>query len=76
MLAPFKYGGYPLLLSAVTLPEDSEETNASHFLGPEKAPLLQVCTLKLTPSHFIHCCSASDAMPDMAGKDRMAVFCR
>ena len=42
MLAPFKYGGYPLLLSAVTLPEDSEESNASHFLGSEKAPLLEV----------------------------------
>ena len=42
VLAPFKYGGYPLLLNAVTLPEDSEETNASHFLGTEKAPLLEV----------------------------------
>ena len=42
VLAPFKYGGYPLLLSAVTLPEDSEESNAAHFLGSEKAPLLEV----------------------------------
>ena len=49
VLAPFKYGGYPLLLSAVTLPEDSEETNAAHFLGPEKAPLLEVRSFKLSP---------------------------
>ena len=46
VLAPFKYGGYPLLLSAVMLPEDSQETNAPHFLGPEKAPLLEVCTFR------------------------------
>ena len=42
VLAPFKYGGYPLLLGAVMLPKDSEESNASHFLGTEKAPLLEV----------------------------------
>ena len=42
VLAPFKYGGYPLLLGAVTLPEDFEESNAAHFLGSEKAPLLEV----------------------------------
>ena len=42
VLAPFKYGGYPLLLGAVTLPEDPEESNAAHFLGTEKAPLLEV----------------------------------
>ncbi len=45
VLAPFKYGGYPLLLNAVTLPEDSEESNAAHFLGTEKAPLLEVWCL-------------------------------
>lgn len=43
VLEPFKYGGYPMLLNAVTLPDDSvDDTEANHFLGPEKAPLLQV----------------------------------
>lgn len=42
MLEPFKYGGYPMLLGAVTLPEDdTEDTGLKHFLAPEKAPLLQ-----------------------------------
>jgi hypothetical protein len=42
VLAPFKYGGYPLLLGTVTLPQDSEESTTAHFLGTEKAPLLEV----------------------------------
>ena len=40
MLEPFKYAGYPMLLQAVTLPEDDNE--AKSFLGPEQAPQLQV----------------------------------
>lgn len=40
VLHPFKYAGFPLLLDAVTLPEDGTETE--HFLSPEKAPQLQV----------------------------------
>ena len=58
VLAPFKYGGYPLLLSAVTLPEDSEETNAAHFLGPEKAPLLEVCPFSSAPLRCQSICFA------------------
>lgn len=46
VLEPFKYGGYPLLLAAVTLPEDEGDApadgKAAHFLSPEQAPLLQV----------------------------------
>ncbi|GMH45130.1 hypothetical protein BSKO_13087 [Bryopsis sp. KO-2023] len=38
VLQPFKYAGYPLLLDAVTVPEDLE---GSHFLSKEKAPQLQ-----------------------------------
>lgn len=38
VLAPFKYAGYPMLLDAVTLPEDGA---GSHFLGPDRAPQLQ-----------------------------------
>ncbi|KAK9915634.1 hypothetical protein WJX75_001835 [Coccomyxa subellipsoidea] len=42
VLEPFRYGGYPMLLGAVTLPEDdTEDTGPKHFLAPEKAPLLQ-----------------------------------
>lgn len=42
VLEPFKYGGYPMLLDAVTLPDDdTDEAGANHFLAPEKAPLLQ-----------------------------------
>ena len=47
VLAPFKYGGYPLLLNAVTLPEDSEESNATRFLGTEKAALVVTCCKQL-----------------------------
>jgi len=43
VLAPFKYGGYPLLLNAVTLSEYSEESNAAHFLGTETAALVVIC---------------------------------
>lgn len=44
MLEPFKYAGYPMLLQAVTLPEDEYEAKqqGSAFLGPEQAPQLQV----------------------------------
>ena len=56
VLAPFKYGGYPLLLGAVTLPEDSEESNAAHFLGSEKAPLLEVWYCVLS------CCMLCDRL--------------
>ena len=69
VLAPFKYGGYPLLLSAVTLPENSEESNAAHFLGSEKAPLLEVwgCMLSchmLCDEHVhFYQCNHSYGMP-------------
>lgn len=54
VLEPFKYGGYPMLLSAVTLPEDNvDDTGPHHFLGPEKAPLLQVKALTPPPKHAI-----------------------
>ena len=47
VLEPFKYGGYPLLLAAVTLPDDRDapadgKKGPAHFLSPEQAPLLQV----------------------------------
>ena len=55
ILEPFKYGGYPMLLAAVTLPPDDEESaenrGSSHFLSPEKAPLLQARTF-FTPLQF------------------------
>jgi len=58
VLAPFKYGGYPLLLNAVTLPEDSEESNAAHFLGTEKAPLLEVwCLGSVSPPSDFNACT-------------------
>ncbi|KAK9868448.1 hypothetical protein WJX84_004951 [Apatococcus fuscideae] len=42
VLEPFKYAGYPMLLQAVTLPEDELEAGqGSAFLGPEQAPQLQ-----------------------------------
>ncbi len=43
VLAPFKYAGYPMLLDAVTIPEDGGGGGGgSHFLGPDRAPQLQV----------------------------------
>ncbi|CAD7701733.1 unnamed protein product, partial [Ostreobium quekettii] len=38
VLHPFKYAGYPMLLDAVTLPEDG---SGEHFLSDERAPQLQ-----------------------------------
>lgn len=42
VLAPFKYAGYPMLLDAVALPADGDSGDSAHFLGPERAPQLQV----------------------------------
>ncbi|KAK9809260.1 hypothetical protein WJX72_012293 [[Myrmecia] bisecta] len=42
VLEPFKYAGYPMLLQAVSLPDDDAHGDApGHFLGSEKAPQLQ-----------------------------------
>ncbi len=48
-LAPFKYAGYPMLLQAISLPEDDGSTDGTsqrppvaHFLGDEIAPRLMV----------------------------------
>ena len=50
VLEPFKYGGYPMLLGAVTLPDDdTEDTGPKHFLAPEKAPLLQASSSSPLP---------------------------
>ena len=65
VLAPFKYGGYPLLLGAVTLPEDSEESDAAHFLGTEKAPLLEVVPCPAQRSVSLSC-----ALAYLSGRNR------
>jgi hypothetical protein len=46
-LAPFKYAGYPMLLQAISLPDDDASDGAArpltaHFLGDEIAPRLMV----------------------------------
>ena len=48
-LAPFKYAGYPMLLQAISLPDDGADADgttqrppAAHFLGDEIAPRLMV----------------------------------
>lgn len=55
VLAPFKYAGYPMLLDAVAL---SEAEEGAHFLGPERAPQLQVvCSCKKCLGHCNKCIS-------------------
>ena len=48
-LAPFKYAGYPMLLQAISLPDDdggadgtTQRPPTAHFLGDEIAPRLMV----------------------------------
>ena len=48
-LAPFKYAGYPMLLQAISLPDDDSSADGAaqrpptaHFLGDEIAPRLMV----------------------------------
>jgi hypothetical protein len=45
----YRYAGYPLLLQAISLPDDSgaNGTTVDHFLSPEVAPQLQVRLLLL-----------------------------
>lgn len=53
ILHPFKYAGYPMLLEAVTI---SDDTKGAHFLNAEQAPRLQtaveLCWLTCVCSHL------------------------
>eukprot|EP00210_Caulerpa_lentillifera_P007523 g7188.t1 len=54
VLQPFKYAGYPMLLEAINLPEES--TGSKHFLSANKAPQFQaaveLCWLTCVCSHL------------------------